>query len=141
MGIICLLVFQKSFSFFYSFFKPLKISLKFTFTTALRQICMLSFLPKTTGEEYFVMLFYCAADHRSRKLSQAEVLAKRSRKSTQVGNLSPLAIPFGQNFRANEVSEGFSDPDLALVDRVLKAQNGRHTNNTIFIAGKIFLSL
>ena len=53
MGINCLLVFQKSFSFFYSFFKPLKISLKFTFTPALSLLlhgsrpCSEGFLPGT----------------------------------------------------------------------------------------------
>ena len=35
VGINCLLVFQNSFSFFYSFFKPLKISLKFRLSPAL----------------------------------------------------------------------------------------------------------
>ena len=33
--LMTLLVFQKSFSFFYPFFKPLQISFKFTFTPAL----------------------------------------------------------------------------------------------------------
>ena len=36
MGINCLLVFQKLFSFFYPFFKPLKISLKFRSSPALK---------------------------------------------------------------------------------------------------------
>ena len=60
MDIKCLVVFQNYFYFFYPFFKPLKTSLKFRFTPALRK-CI-------SSENLFPVNFYFK-DHRVVKMT------------------------------------------------------------------------